>query len=378
LLSEVRRYGRFDVRGCFNCGSCTVSCALTDGLASFPRRPIQYVLLGLTGPVHASLEPWLCHGCGDCSTSCPQQAEPGESLATLRRYLTAQYDWTGLSARIYRSTTWAIGALVSTGLLVLLLAVLYHSYVVGMPLSGFTSMSMGLEHMFDTITHFTRVVIVVPLLLLISNACRMYWLAMHRGARARIPPSLYLAEMRTLVLHMLTQREMRRCSGTTAQRRHRLHWMLAAGCVLMLVILVGALRFFQTDQVYPVYHPQRWLGYLAAALMIIGSVDILVGRIRRRPEIHKFSEVSDVTFPVLLFLTAVTGLAVHAARYMGLALVAHYTYALHLAIAVPLLVVEMPFGRWSHMLYRPVAIYLQAVKERALQQHAQVDRPEAA
>ena len=45
-------------------------------------------------------------------------------------------------------------------------------------------------------------------------------------------------------------------------------------------------------------------------------------------------------------------------------------YAVHLIIAVAMLAVEVPFGKWAHMLYRPLAVYLQAVKERALQQQA--------
>jgi hypothetical protein len=36
-------------------------------------------------------------------------------------------------------------------------------------------------------------------------------------------------------------------------------------------------------------------------------------------------------------------------------------------IAVPMLLVEVPFGSSSHMLYRPLALYFTAVKERALE-----------
>jgi hypothetical protein len=52
-------------------------------------------------------------------------------------------------------------------------------------------------------------------------------------------------------------------------------------------------------------------------------------------------------------------------RVAGLALAAHYAYALHLSITVPLLVVELPFGEWVHTMDRPLAIYFQAVRERA-------------
>src|SRR5512141_1262572 len=99
LLSEVRRYGRFDLTGCYQCGSCTLACELVTengaaGNASFPRRVIRYTQLGLRAPLRAGLEPWICHDCGDCSLVCPRDAEPRISMATLRRFLCAEYDWT--------------------------------------------------------------------------------------------------------------------------------------------------------------------------------------------------------------------------------------------------------------------------------------------
>jgi quinone-modifying oxidoreductase subunit QmoC len=50
LLAEVRQYGKFDTNACLQCGSCTVECDLSDNSASFPRKPIRYVLLGLRKP----------------------------------------------------------------------------------------------------------------------------------------------------------------------------------------------------------------------------------------------------------------------------------------------------------------------------------------
>jgi hypothetical protein len=53
----------------------------------------------------------------------------------------------------------------------------------------------------------------------------------------------------------------------------------------------------------------------------------------------------------------------------GFELATCYTYAIHILIAVPMLVIEMPFGKWTHMIYRPLAmaISLQPQKARALQ-----------
>ena len=140
------------------------------------------------------------------------------------------------------------------------------------------------------------------------------------------------------------------------------------GTMMMLAIKTFALRWFQTDHIYPLYHPQRWLGYLAAGLMIYGVGDILIGRLRGKKEIYKETRFENLVFPILLLLTALSGLAAHTLRYAGFALACHYAYALHVMIATPMLLVEMSFGTWSHMFYRPLALYFLAVREKAASQ----------
>ncbi len=365
LLAEVRAYGSIDASGCFNCGTCTLACDLTAFPAAYPRRPIQYALVGLAGPLRETLDPWLCQDCGDCSTACPRDAQPRESMATLRRYLAAQYDWTGISAKIQTSRAWAFGSLAFVGLLVAALVVWYHVSVVGMSVSDLATESRGLSHMFPTITYFTLAVILIPLLFLVSHAVRMHRFTMGAGER-KIPRSVYLAEAGTLVRQMLTQERMGQCPDEARRVRMIKHRLMAAGGFMMFVLLVFFLRFFQTDALYPLWHPQRWIGYAAAAFLLYGTADIVVRRLGKKEEIYKHSEPEDFTFPVLLFLTAAGGIAVNVLRYAGLPSAAHYTYFAHIVVSVPLLVVEVPFGRWSHALYRPLAIYLQAVKERAM------------
>jgi len=367
LLAEVRRYGVFNARGCFNCGSCTIDCDLATDSASFPRRTMQSVVLGLKDSVHQSLDPWLCHDCGDCSITCPREARPRESMKTLRRYLTAQYDWTGLSRRICRSPKWEIGALSSVAALVLALIILYHLYVVHLEVSVFGSTAMGLEHMFGRITYFTVAVFLLSAAFIASHTARMFSLTMRRGPHAAIPLKFYLAEAKTMFLQMVTHKRILKCPATMQKRRWIMHWFLACGCSLMFVIKFFFLRWFQTDNIYPIYNPQRWLGYLAAAFIVVGSLDILIERARKRAPVYRQSGLSDAMLPVLLLLTALSGMAVHVLRYVGLGLSAHYAYAVHLMIVVPMLLVEIPFGGSSHMMYRPLALYFTAVKERALE-----------
>lgn len=366
LLAEVRKYGTFDATGCFNCGSCTLSCDLANDFASFPRRSTRFVLMGLKQSLNEGLDPWICHDCGDCSTVCPRQTEPRESMMTLRRYLASVYDWTGIASVINRSKAWHIAALSLTAILVLLLIVFYHTLVSRMPLSDFASASMGLEHMFPTMTYFTLAVVLFPFFVLMTNAFRMYLITVHRKDSIQSPFSQWLFEVKIFMFHFFTYKKMGECP--TERGRWPKHLLLGVGCMVMLILMIFALRWFQTDKIYPVYHPQRWIGYLATAFLIFGTVDILIGRIRKKKEIHKSSDFRDWNFPVLLLATAVSGILVHIFRVAGLELATHYTYAIHMMIAVPMLVIEMPFGKWTHMIYRPLAMYFQSLKEKTLQQ----------
>ncbi|HEY0593765.1 MAG TPA: 4Fe-4S dicluster domain-containing protein [Thermoanaerobaculia bacterium] len=362
LAREIRRYGSLDANACLNCGCCTVVCDLSSGSAAFPRKPIRLALLGLRDLLRRSLDPWLCHDCRDCSTFCPREARPAEAMATLRRYLAAQYDVTGLASLIQRSKLWAISVLVLTALLVLALAYGYHQVEVGLSGSDLLTMPMGLEHMFGTITVFTRVVLLIPLVLLLAGGWRMHRMAL---GGIRIPLRSYGAEAKTFLLHMVTQRRMKECPQEERRRAWAGHWLLALSFAAMSVILFFLLRWFQTDAILPLWNPQRWLGYLIAAVMIAVPAQMLVKRLRSA-EGRAFARAEDLTLPILILLTAVSGMAVHVARYQELALTAHLAYAIHIAISVPLLVIELPFGKLSHALYRPLAIYFLAVRERAL------------
>lgn len=362
LLAEIRRYGEFDTTGCYQCGSCTITCELVTDGASFPRKSIRYALLGLREPLLGSLEPWVCHDCGDCSTICPRQAEPRISLMTLRRFLSAQYDWTGIAAKLLQSRTWYLGSLIFTAMLTLLLIVGYHLWYVGMPLQGFATTPSGLDHMFPLIIYYTLAVMLLPLLLLFTRVFRIWRLIMAGEAQARAPLSVYVTEAWTYVYQSLTHSLMRKCPE---RGRWLSHWCLALGTTMMLAIKVLALRWFQTSNLYPIYHPQRWLGYLAAGLMFYGVGEILLGRLLGKKEIYKATRFENLIFPVLLVLTALSGLSAHTLRYAGFALACHYAYALHIVIATPMLLVEMSFGSWSHMIYRPLALYFLAVRERA-------------
>ena len=46
----------------------------------------------------------------------------------------------------------------------------------------------------------------------------------------------------------------------------------------------------------------------------------------------------------------------------------YYAYIIHLAIMMMLYVTVGPMGKWAHLIYRPFAIYFQAVKAKQSQE----------
>ena len=110
--NELQKYGSVNFNACYNCGNCTAVCSLSTTENSFPREMVRLSALGLEEDIQASLKPWECYYCGECTTYCPQEANPGELMMSLRRYLTAKYDWTGLSGLLYKSLPVTIAAFV--------------------------------------------------------------------------------------------------------------------------------------------------------------------------------------------------------------------------------------------------------------------------
>jgi heterodisulfide reductase subunit C/quinone-modifying oxidoreductase subunit QmoC len=285
-------------------------------------------------------------------------------MATLRRFLSAQYDWTGIAPRLLRSQAWYLGSLIGAVVVTLLLILGYHLWYMGLHLSDLAT-PLGLEHMFPLMTYYTLTVIILPLLLLFTRVIRIWRFTMSSKEQRSIPLSDYVREAWVYAYEAVTESLMHQCPE---HRRWLPHFMLGLGTMIMLTIKLFGLRWFQTDNVYAFYHPQRLLGYVASGLIIYGIGDILIGRMLARREIYKETHFPDLVLPILLLAIVLSGLATHICRIAGFALTCHFLYAVHIIVTTPMLVVEMAFGKWAHMIYRPLALYFQAVKQRASQQ----------
>jgi nitrate reductase gamma subunit len=191
----------------------------------------------------------------------------------------------------------------------------------------------------------------------------MYYFIILKDKSVKVPIKLYFTEIKAYIvagLSLATQFKWSKCDN---KFRWIKHLFLVTGYVTIFTLVVVFIDIFQVDDT-------RWditslLGYYSSAALLLITGESMWSRYRKREQIHKFSHTSDWLFLILLFLTAVTGLLLHAFRLWNFTYPSYIIYVIHLMIAGPMLIIEVPFGKWSHMLYRPLAIYFATLKEKA-------------
>lgn len=380
LASEIEALGGGTFTKCFNCGTCTAVCGLSKGDTVFPRKIIRYLQLGLTDRLVESPEPWLCYYCGNCSDTCPREAEPGELMMATRRWLTTKYDFTGLSKRLYTSEIWELGALFVVALVVLGFFLVPGLFGVTF---GFQAVQgEALEHVrLDLFArkewvHIGDLVLAALLFTLLgANTLRMVAFV-RRGERGlKVPLSIWIGKLLDFGVHAATQKRWLDCDTNTRWLWLK-HFLLVTGYATMLLLVVVFLPWFQRDR--SDFHFTALFGYYGTVMLMAVTLLAIRGRLKKTEQIHKHSHVTDWIFLILLFLTALSGIALHLFRLMDWPWPTYITYVVHLMIAVPMLIIEVPFGKWLHLGFRPMAQYLAAVHEAARGRKAAAEGPSPA
>ena len=378
LMLKLEKFGVKDAATCFNCGNCTAVCSLSSEAAPFPRKSIRYLQLGLKEKLMESPEPWMCYYCGECSETCPRQANPGEVMMGLRRYLTSRYDWTGISRLFYTSKLFEVTSILVVAALVGLGFYFFHGPMVT------ERVALNVFAPNTVIEALDLIMLAVLSFFLLTNAYRLFKAVMgdpgqypeltfsekqqvtNRLIRG-IPAAIYIREAKEFIVQFLTQKKIKAC-GTSSQKVQWInHLLIMTGYSVVFLLVVVGLRWFQRDAVYALWHPVRLLGYYATFAILYGTSVAMIGRIKKDKTVYAHSHSSDWAFLVLLWLTAFTGILIHGARLLEMPMTTYALYVIHMMIAIPMLVIEVPFAKWTHQLYRPLVLYLMKVKAGAFE-----------
>jgi ferredoxin len=360
LIDELEVYGAEDVQNCYHCGNCSAVCPFSKEPYIFPRRPMRNLQMGLEDKLKGSLEPWLCYYCGECSEECPRGAEPGETMMALRRWLTSKYDFSGISRAFYRSgkveLLAVIGAAILTGI----------GFVLWAVLRGGDINSYGGSDAFlpaESIHIFDWVLAGVLLALLLTNCARMWWFTMGRDKDLHASFWLYLKKLYALPLHFLTQKRYAKCER---KRPWLIHLALMLSYVTMLILIMFFLGAMWSGP--EIDWRVHVFGYIATVGLLGTTIFALQGRLRKSEPLYAHSHETDWIFLVLLIIVAFTGILQHILHRSGLDAAANVVYIIHLMGVVPMLALEVPFSKWAHLAYRPLAMYFSLIRAEAKEQ----------
>jgi heterodisulfide reductase subunit C len=395
LLADLRRYGAGDVSACFSCGTCTATCPLVSDDANFPRRIIRYAQVGMRDELLGSKELWTCYACGECSDSCPTQAEPSEFMAAARRYAIGRYDRTGLARTMY--TRPILGTIVAVLLAAFFALFMYASHG---PQDGATLDIFGFIP--EALIHDTGVVVMilvfaaglVGLATMFRSVSRVEGVTLRsmvgsRAALARTARALWDA----LFIETLGQRRYRQdCAdgslgsdgavqqAATAreeagQRWYTQRWFLHAATMWGFLGLLAATildyglalaGIKETGTPVPIWYPVRLLGTVAGAFLVYGATMLIVRRYQARDRSLRHSSASDWLLLALVWITGVTGFALELALYLPDAPAwGYWVFLFHVAVAMELVILA-PFMKLAHAVYRPLALFLQALGREPL------------
>jgi quinone-modifying oxidoreductase subunit QmoC len=190
-------------------------------------------------------------------------------------------------------------------------------------------------------------------LIFIPNLARMWWFTILKP-KIKASPVTYFKGLSDLIVHMFTQKRTLDCEDNTF--RWFEHLILVIGYLTLLFTTV-VLDWFSSQNMLVIV-----LGYLVSFIILIVTIDFVADRIRKKKELSKYSQMSDWMFVIWLALMGISAFAVRLFLDLGILHLNLWLYLVHLIILVQWALIIVPFGKWTHFLYRSFAMYFARIR----------------
>ena len=358
FATEIKKFGANEFNACYNCGNCTAVCGLTEKQANFPRIFIRHGLLGQQEEILQSKELWLCYACGDCSESCPRQADPGDFMAALRRYLVSRYEPTGITRLIFQNNPAFIFFL-------LILSVLL----------GFFLLTLKPEQevarwLFNYLPY--EIIHNLGIGVFIITGISMLWGVMKMGlSLAKKSPGISpekkpdsIKALKKVINEMATMNRYQTCDQEEDSFWHKksrmvqpwfIHWSIMWGFIGLLV--ATTLDFIFKDPATDIWWPSRILGTIAGVFLVYGTTIAIRYRVKKITKAYAETRLADWVFLWSLWIAGVTGFWLEiVVAFQGNHLINHIIFLIHTVISMEL-VLLFSFSKFAHALYRPLALF---------------------
>ncbi len=352
FINEVERYGADHFKACYDCGTCTAVCTLSEPGHSFPRYFVRLAKTGQKDEILRSRELWLCYACGDCSENCPRNADPAELIAALRRYTIASYEPTGLTKLIFKSNPLYI-------LVTLVLAVIFALVLLSFHPQSDVSRWLFKYIDYETI-HYTGIVAAV---LMIFSLISGFFTSIKNYSPQK-PMSKPWDALKKTLIEMGIFKRYQSCDTYEDSYWAGKPWIIKPWflhfCIFwgfILLFTATAMDYLFKNPNIDVWWPTRIIGTIGGLLLMYGSTIVMIYRLLGPTKIYQSTKLADWVFLIFIWLTGFTGF------WLEISIFAHdhtmLTYGIllfHVVCAVEMFLL-FAFSKFAHALYRPIALY---------------------
>jgi quinone-modifying oxidoreductase subunit QmoC len=316
-----------------------------SGRKTFPPKEMIWSGWGLKDKLIGNVDIWLCHQCGDCSTSCPRDVKPADVIAAIRQKTYEHYARPRFLGKMLSRPAWlplalAIPVLVIIG--ILSLAGTFRIPDGPVDYSAFFPHGL-LNGSFSAITFFFY--------LLAAFGIGRFWKDMKRQTPPgeaginRLPVFRVLGE---ILFHSNFSGCASRKPGKTA------HILLFFGFALLILVTLYAIwATLSHHYPLPISNPMKIVGNVAS-LMIYTGLGIMIWQRVFNKSVFGKSGYSDWLLLASIFLLTLSGTLVQLARFGDWSL-AYHLYFFHL-VCVWFVIMYLPFTKLGHILYRTTAM----------------------
>jgi citrate/tricarballylate utilization protein len=306
----------------------------------------------------------LCHSCGACYRDC-QFSPPHEfsvnvprTLARVRNESYKTYAWPGFLAGLFERNGLAIAIIAA-----LSVTIFIAGFIAFNDPAQLFAVHTGEGAFYRLMPHNAMVAIFgaafAYAIVAIAMGCRAFWNdsnAVNRVVGDTL--SVWQAVKDAASLRYLDAGGLGCTDGgaRSPDRRRLYHHLTFYGFLLCFAATSTGTVYhygFGWQAPYPWWDLPPMFGKIGGVGIVVGTTALLAAKWRRDASMADASRTDmDVAFLVMLFLTALTGLALHGLRAtpaMGMML------ALHLGVVFGFFV-AMPYGKFVHGIYRLAAL----------------------
>jgi quinone-modifying oxidoreductase subunit QmoC len=361
----LSKYGEDFYKKCFQCGTCSATCALSPDYKPFPSKEMAWATWGMKDQLLKDPDVWLCYQCNDCSVRCPRGARPGDILAAVRKESIMKYAVPRFLGRWVHQPKF-LPLLLGIPAALLGLALTFKE-----PLGnalGFSAYdSNEIVYSYSSVfphwllNGFFLFFSFLVVLALIGGVAR-FWKAMKTSAvniDGQPPVKGIFPSIGAAIKEVITHDKFSKCEQSRSRLTSHLlvfFGFIGLSVVTLWIITSGINPIIQGKFVYPFnfWSPWKLLANLGGLALLAGLVLMIRNRLIDK-DYAGASGYFDWTFIWVIMAVVLTGFITEVLHYIRLEPHRHVIYFVHL-VFVSSFLLYLPYSKFAHIIYRTTAL----------------------